>query len=361
MKTLSRRERTLRCFNFEPADRLCLDGDFRPEVWAMLEAHFGTQDRSAVCNELGLGVMKEVSRRPDPQWLERAVETRHGLAVVHPDGSHESEWGVRKTWGEDGRYEQYVYSPLADPENIKSYRPPRIELPALWGGVREQVAETKKTDLVVGAIPTFYRWGWELRGMENFLCDIALESSELTAVLDLLEAHHVQLAKTYGELGYDVVCIWGDLAMQTTTLLDPRLWRRHFKPRMAHVIQTAREHGISHIFLHSDGNNMPLMDDLVEIGLDVINPVQPECMDPVAVRRRYPDLTLHGTISSQRTLPFGTVDDVRREVLERIETCGHRNGLAIAPNNVVQFDVPLENLLCVYETVKEVGPGFYRG
>ena len=361
MDELTRRERALRCFNFEPADRLCMDGQFHPEVWTILEAHFGAKDRTAIADRLGLGFMKEVARRYDPRWLERADETDGVPAVVHTDGSYESEWGVRKAWGKDGRYEQYVYSPLGDAANIKTYRPPPIENPALWEGVREEVAAAKTTDLVVGAIPTFYRWGWELRGMDEFLCDVALETDELVAILDLLEEHHLELARMYGNLGYDVVCIWGDLAMQTTTLFDPRLWRKHFKPRMARVIETARNQGVSHIFLHSDGNNMPLMDDLVEIGLDAIDPVQPECMDPTEVRDRYPDLLLHGTISSQRTLPFGTVDDVRREVLDRIETCGRRNGLTIAPNNVVQFDVPLENLLCVYETVKDVGPDFYRG
>jgi uroporphyrinogen-III decarboxylase len=197
--------------------------------------------------------------------------------------------------------------------------------------------------------------------MENFLCDIAAESRELTMLLDMLEEHHVELARIYGELGVDVVSLWGDLAMQTTTLMDPRAWRKHFKPRTARVIETARAHGVKYIYLHSDGNNMPIMDDLVEIGLNILDPVQPECMDPGEVRERYPHLVMHGTISSQRTLPFGTVEDVRKEVLGRIEKCGNRNGLAVAPNNVVQFDVSLEKLLCVYETVKEIGPDFYSG
>jgi uroporphyrinogen-III decarboxylase len=103
-----------------------------------------------------------------------------------------------------------------------------------------------------------------------------------------------------------------------------------------------------------------VLDDLVEIGFDIINPVQPECMDLPELKRRYgAKLTLHGTISAQRTLPFGTPQDVRAEVLERIETCGYNGGLVLAPNNNVQQDVPMENLLALYQTVKEVGPRAY--
>jgi uroporphyrinogen decarboxylase len=81
-------------------------------------------------------------------------------------------------------------------------------------------------------------------------------------------------------------------------------------------------------------------------------------MDPYEVKARWGDIiTLHGTISSQQTLPFGTVEEVRQEVRERIARCGRNGGLVISPNNVVQYDVPLENLLAVYDTAKEVGAG----
>jgi uroporphyrinogen decarboxylase len=124
------------------------------------------------------------------------------------------------------------------------------------------------------------------------------------------------------------------------------------------LVEEAKKYGVTHFFFHSDGNLMPLMEDLIEIGFTIFDPIQPECMDPVEVKARFGDrVTLHGTISAQQTLPFGTVEDVRNEVLDRIERCGQNGGLVIAPNNVVQYDVPLENLLTVYETVKTVGGG----
>jgi uroporphyrinogen decarboxylase len=361
MQRLTPRERSLRCIRFEPADRLCLEGIFRPEVWKTLEQHFGTGDRAEINRRLGIGFLAGVGRNPDPAWLERSVDTPHGRAVVHADGSLESEWGVRKIWDATGTYERYAHHPMADPAGMRSCEFPPLDHPAVWDGCRDRVAALKKTELVAAPIPTFYRWGWELRGMENFMCDIAAESEELVYVLDRLEEYHVELARRYGCLGVEVLKIWGDLAMQTTTLMAPAAWRKHFKPRMANVIETGRKNGIQYVYLHSDGNNMPIVDDLVEVGVDILDPVQPECMDPAELRQRHPGLVLHGTISSQRTLPFGSLADVRNEVLDRIERCGRRNGLALAPNNVVQFDVPLEHLLCVYDTVREIGPGFYRG
>ena len=109
-----------------------------------------------------------------------------------------------------------------------------------------------------------------------------------------------------------------------------------------------------HIFIHSDGNLMEIMDDLIEIGFDIINPIQPECMDPFAVKRRWGDvITMDGCGSIQDVLPFGTVDDVRKHVTDLIEGCAYNGGLILAPSNVVQQDTPLENVLAFYETACE--------
>ena len=360
MQEMTQRERTLRCLRFEPADRLCLDGTFRPEVWKMLENHFSTGEHDEIRGKLGMGFLAGATRSPAPEWLERSRETEQGPVIVHPDGVHETEWGVQKVFDDTGTYERYVYHPLSDPGNIGSYKPPSLEAPGVWDSLNEKVQKLGETEVISAPIPTFYRWGWELRGMEDFLCDIALESKELKRVLDMLEEYHVELARRYGQMGVEVVNVWGDLAMQTTTLMAPDAWRKHFKPRMARVIETARSNGVGWIYLHSDGNNSPIMEDLVEIGVDILDPVQPECMDPTELREKYPRLIMRSTISSQKTLPFGTKEDVRAEVLERIEKCGYNNGLVLAPNNVVQFDVPLENLLCLYETVMEIGGDFFK-
>jgi uroporphyrinogen decarboxylase len=96
------------------------------------------------------------------------------------------------------------------------------------------------------------------------------------------------------------------------------------------------------------------MEDLLEIGFDILNPIQPECMDPAEIKGKYGDrMTLHGTMSLQSTFSQGTVEDVRKEVIDRVCTCGYNGGLIIAPSNAFTDDVPIENILCFYDMVRD--------
>ena len=104
------------------------------------------------------------------------------------------------------------------------------------------------------------------------------------------------------------------------------------------------------VFYHSDGNPSAIIPELIDIGVTILNPVQPECIDPVAVKQRYGNqLALWGTIGTQTTMPFGTPDDVRAEVRRRIETVGYDGGLVLGPTHSLEPDVPWENIVALYE------------
>ena len=355
------RERAWACLNHEPADRLCLDGSFRPEVWKTLKEHFGTESTSEIAAKLGIGFRAGVGMRARAEWLERSTNTPLGRGILCEDGSVEDEWGVRQIADGSGPYMRYVRHPLADDAALDGYEFPDISSTERWEGLEERVQELKKTHLVTAGTGTFYRDAWNLRGLQRWLCDIAEESAFMLKLLDRMLEYKLEIVTRFARMGVDMISIGGDIAMHTGPFMKPDTWRKHFKWRDAELIEAARKHGVQHFFLHSDGNLMPILDDLVEIGFTVLDPVQPECMDPNEVKERYGDrVTLHGTVSAQRTLPFGTPDDVRTEVRDRVKRCGYNNGLVVAPNNVVQFDVPLPNLLAVYETVKEIGADFYR-
>jgi uroporphyrinogen decarboxylase len=111
-----------------------------------------------------------------------------------------------------------------------------------------------------------------------------------------------------------------------------------------------------HIFYHSDGDIEEIIPDLIEIGVDVLNPIQPECMDPAAIKKKYGDrLALWGTIGIQHTMPFGTPEDVKQEVKERIATAGRGGGFVIAPSHEFEPEVPWENILAFFQAVEEYG------
>jgi uroporphyrinogen-III decarboxylase len=150
--------------------------------------------------------------------------------------------------------------------------------------------------------------------------------------------------------------IWtgDDVGMQTGMLISPALWRRHLKPRMAELI--ARVKSINpavKVAYHSDGMIWDIVPDLIEIGLDVLNPVQPACMDPADLKRRFGDrLCFWGSLDEQHTLPFGSPEDVRAEVRTRLATIGRHGGLILGPTHHVQLDTPMENFWAMVETIQ---------
>lgn len=140
-------------------------------------------------------------------------------------------------------------------------------------------------------------------------------------------------------------------------IMDPDAWRGILKPRFAGMISELK--GINpdlKIAYHTDGYVEPVIGDLIEIGVDVLNPVQPASMNPSELKRKFGDkLSFMGTMDVQNTLPFGSVDDVRKEVEDRIRVVGKDGGLILAPTHHVQRDTPIENLLALLETAN---PGF---
>jgi len=156
------------------------------------------------------------------------------------------------------------------------------------------------------------------------------------------------------ELGVDMVWLGDDVGTQSSMLMSPDVWRRFFKPRMANLVASLKRiNPRVKVAYHSDGNIYAIIPDLIEIGIDVLNPIQPACMDPVLLKEQYGDkLCFWGSIDVQRTLPFGTPLDVRQEVITRIETLGKGGGFILAPTHHVQLDTPLANFWEMIDTVR---------
>ena len=183
--------------------------------------------------------------------------------------------------------------------------------------------------------------------------DYHLNPEFVDALNERLWATVTRAALSAAASGVDCIGLFGDVAMQDRMIISPEVWRRFEKPRMAKFIADIRaQYPRMFFFFHSDGDVSAIVSDLVEAGVDILNPIQPECMDPLWVKRTFGDkLTLHGTISVQTTLPQGPPAAVRAEVLRRIETCGQDGGLIVGTTNVVQFDTPVENVVALYEAV----------
>jgi uroporphyrinogen decarboxylase len=136
-------------------------------------------------------------------------------------------------------------------------------------------------------------------------------------------------------------------------MMSVELWREWIKPRWKKVIDAARKQKPDIlVYYHSCGYVLPFIDELIEIGVEILNPVQPESMDFNEVHDRFGDrLSFWGTIGTQTTLPFGTPDDVRKTVISRLDKCGKKGGIVIAPTHLVEPEVPWENLQAMIDTV----------
>jgi uroporphyrinogen decarboxylase len=168
-------------------------------------------------------------------------------------------------------------------------------------------------------------------------------------LLDRICEFNLALIEQGCQFAIDCVRFGDDWGSQRGLIMGPQLWRRFIKPRFARMVQAAASHGKT-TFLHSDGDVAEVIPDLVEIGLDILNPVQPDVMDIYRLKREYGrDLAFHGGVSVQHLLPDSTPDQLRAEVRRLIREVGDGGGFIIAPTHSLGVDIPLENLLVLVE------------
>jgi len=239
---------------------------------------------------------------------------------------------------------------------IESYQPPDPNRPELYSDSERVVKGYKDEYWIVGVtVTTIWETAWALRGLERMLMDLVLNPDLANRILDIPYQYHLTAAKKLVQMGVDMIWIGDDMGTQQAMLISPQQWQQIFKPRMANFISTLREINPDiKIAYHSDGNIYPIIPELIEIGLDVLNPIQPACMDPAKVKKDFGDkLCFWGTMDEQHTLPFGTPADVGREVKDRLKTIGKNGGLIIGPTHHVQLDTPLENFWAMVNTTRE--------
>ena len=228
--------------------------------------------------------------------------------------------------------------------------------------LRTEVAALRARGLAVGGnLPhlggELFESAWRLRGLEAFLLDLVARPDWADYLLDRLTGLARQNAQALAVAGVDVLALDDDVGMPGTMFISPALWRRFFKPRMVEIIRAAQAIKPDlRVLYHSDGTIEPIVDDLVEIGVNALNPIQPEYMDAQRLRRRYgTGLTLWGTVGRQTTFSYGSPEEIQREVKLRIETLG-RAGLVLCPAyDVDEPDIPWRNIAAFLEAVRKHG------
>ena len=271
------------------------------------------------------------------------------------------EWGVYSIPGSVAHFEemQHPMENFETPDEILAYPFPDFNEPYRWQGMNDKISRLRESDLAAVAFMqmTVFEIAWYLRGMDNFLVDILQNREFAETLLDKITDIRIGMAEKYARHGVDVLMLGDDVSTQINMMMSPDLWREVFKPRLAKVIATAKkENSDTLIFYHGDGNLQTIISDLIEIGVDILNPVQPECMDPILIKKQYGDkLSFWGTVGTQTTLPFGTPFEMEMKVKEMIETVGAGGGLLLAPTHTVEPEVPWENIEAFVGAVKKYG------
>jgi uroporphyrinogen decarboxylase len=340
----------------EPPDRCPMQISFTPEFAARWRARAGLSAEGSA-NPHGGGNAYDLEIGLGEDLLLCSV----GWANSYYGGdSYTDEWGVGWSSTEyttpfgKGRYTEMRRHPLADESALSSYRAPDPEREELYRPAADLVARYGSEYWIVGVtVTTIFETAWGLRGLEPLLMDMLADPDLADAILDIPFRYHLAAAKRLARMGVDMIWTGDDVGSQHSMIMSPETWRRFLKPRMAEFISEikATRPGIK-IAYHSDGDIGPIIPELIEIGLDVLNPVQPASVDPAELKRLYGDrLCFWGTIDEQRTLPFGSPQEVRREVRQRIGTIGKGGGLIIGPTHHVQLDTPLENFEAMVDEI----------
>lgn len=347
MEQMTQLERFRAFFAREPMDR-----------W-MRYAHYTPPMRDKMLDVLGGREPGEFFGNDDPR----------GIGLRAPADAPARDWSVyykdieikeKDNINEDGVLRQlgdfyhfsHIVSPLRNATSLDEIEDYPIDTAEQWSddGMAERVQQSHAEGYCVcGGVGHIYETSWQIRGYEQFLVDLLTQRDWAESILDRVTERRLRMARAAARAGADMIRTGDDIANQKAMMFQPDLWREVFKPRWARVYEAARaENPDIAIWYHSDGNISAVIDDLVEIGVTILNPVQPECIDLEWIQRRYGDrLLFDGTMGTQTTFPWGTPDEMRRTVAAHKELFG--TTLILSPTHVLEPEVPPENVLAFFE------------
>ena len=296
-----------------------------------------------------------------PDGFNPVQDDQGDLLIFDPDGH------ITHRMPQGGFYFDTVYYPLAEATSvaeIEAYRLPEISADELaWMAAQaRELAQNNEKVLVLRSKARILEVGQSLRGWERFMMDLLVEPKLAEALLEkALEHHLANLAAMFDVLGdtIDVVMVADDLGGQNGPLLSPRLYRQKIKPYHRKMFELIKQRTGRPIFLHCCGGIYPLIPDLIEIGVDILNPVQftAQGMDAARLKREFGrDLVFWGGgVDTQHILPNGTPEEVRQHVRSQIEIMAPEGGFVFNPVHNIQANVPPQNIVAMYAAAQEYG------
>jgi uroporphyrinogen decarboxylase len=264
-----------------------------------------------------------------------------------PDGGFRDIFGVRWTQGNIF----HIVEPVLKEPGLKGFAFPTLLSDADLKAAADLCEKRKDFFLTYTFGLLFWERAWALRGMENMLMDLVAEPAFVEELLDRLMQLHLDALDRILPLPFDSIRFGDDFGAQKGLIMGLRYWRRFLRPRLARMYGKVRAAG-KVVSIHSCGDNSEIMGDLIDIGVQIFNPAQPEANDLAALKKRYGrHITFEGGIGTQATLPLGTPQEVREEIRRCRRDLGRGGGLILATTKPIRPDVPTENAVACVETI----------
>ncbi len=351
------KQRVLTAVSLAEPDRVPMD--FLPNPWVMDRLH----------RDLGTATHRELLKRLRSDIVDlRGVVDPHYCGPVPqrrelPNGVRENFWGWRQkvmqtATGPEECFVEFVLAEATSIEDFQRHRWPEAD----WFDFSDFAArlDAWQDFAVMASGASVFQHPTFLRGIDQLLMDMAVQPQLAHWLMDRFTSFYLfffdrMLTAAQGRI--DMLRAADDLGTQRGLFFSPQMFRTFIKPRLAKLVDMTHSHGVKFLF-HSCGAIRPLIEDLIEIGVDILDPLQAAAdgMEPQALKQAYGDrICLHGGICTQYLLPRGTPDEVRAEVRRRLEILGHGGGYILAPCHVLQTDVPTENILAMSDAGLECG------
>ena len=349
------RERTLAVLARERPDRLPCELKLTPPLLESFQKRTGATDPA----EYFALDIRDVFLAPPAQLPDFSPYYPDGLpTLANAPGWEVGEWGVGVK-GCSTYHFVHIEHPmrrLSTIADLQRYPFPDPTAPPRHQHLAGEVSALHQRGLfAIGFMEwTIFEIAWHMRGMEELFDDLAFNTPFAEYLLDRITEIRCAQARLHAAAGVDLLKIGDDMGTQISMFMSPQMYRQWFKPRHAAVIRAAREiRPDLPVCYHSDGKCWDIIPDLIEIGVTVLNPVQPECLDLVQVKRQFGDrLVFWGGIGTQTTMPFAKPDELFRAVQQTIGILGP-SGYFPCPTHVLEPEVPWENILAFLRAVQE--------
>lgn len=268
-------------------------------------------------------------------------------------------WGItREAYADGDSSNECPLKDISSVDDVESYQWPSPD--DFYGGNLEKEINSHEDFAILGGVwaPIFHNIAW-LCGFETALVNMQTQPEVTEALVMKVTDFWVGYTRRVLELGkgkIDIIENCNDFGTQSSMIMSPENFRKYFKPSLKRLYDVIKEFGVK-VMQHSCGSIVHIIPDLIEIGVDIINPVQVSAsgMNPEALKREFGNsITFHGAIDTQYVLPSGSIDEVRREVNRIVKILGNGGGYILSGSQGFERDIPVENIIAMYDEAKRI-------